>query len=229
MMPNRPIWLSRHETINRDALFANFRGLLTYGSPLERFCALWSSMVPINMKEDPFPHGAEWVNVYDPTDPVGTWISDFDPISIPRPNHAVLTPHNFPCRASPIVLFSHICYLNKSRLRSLRLTSDSQHLLVNQVAHWLVEGGSLAVDIAAAPTGSRTFWMPRTAGGAGPGWPVYGRAIWRYVQWISVGGILTVLTLASLHRVIFPLVTLVKGIIFPHVEGVLRWLGFTIF
>jgi hypothetical protein len=50
MMPNRPVWLDRHEIIDRDAFFKNFRGILTYGSPLERFCALWSAMVPINKK-----------------------------------------------------------------------------------------------------------------------------------------------------------------------------------
>ena len=27
-------------------------------------------MVLINLKEDPFREGAEWLNVYDPTDPV---------------------------------------------------------------------------------------------------------------------------------------------------------------
>jgi hypothetical protein len=215
MMPNRPVWLSRREIIDRDKLFANFRGILTYGSPLERFCALWSNMVPINKNEDPFRTGAEWINVYDPTDPVGTWISDFDPKGSPRLGYAMLKPNNFPCRASPIVLFSHICYFNDSRLRSLRTISDNPNLLVNQVAHWLVQGGSLAARLDTAPTGLGSFWLPRIGGGTRPAWPVYLRAIWRYVQWIIVGVLLTVLTLLSLHYVIYPLV-----------KGVLRWLGF---
>src|ERR1700761_6926929 len=70
MLPNRPLWLDNRDIIRRDALFARFRGILTYGSPLERFCALWSAMVPINKTEDVFAAGAEWINVYDPTDPV---------------------------------------------------------------------------------------------------------------------------------------------------------------
>jgi hypothetical protein len=199
MMPSRPVWLDRREIINRDALFAAFGGILTYGSPLERFCALWSNMVPINKHEDPFPSGAEWINVYDPTDPVGTWISDFDPTGNPRPGHTMLKPHNFPCRSSPMLLFSHICYFNASRLGSLRLVSDSNHLLVNQVAHWLVEGGSLATRIDAAPKGFGTFWMPLAAKGAKPDWPVRARAFWRVAQWLIVGILLTGLTLLSLE------------------------------
>jgi hypothetical protein len=217
MMPSRPVWLDRREIINRDALFAAFGGILTYGSPLERFCALWSNMVPINKHEDPFPSGAEWINVYDPTDPVGTWISDFDPTGNPRPGHTMLKPHNFPCRSSPMLLFSHICYFNASRLGSLRLVSDSNHLLVNQVAHWLVEGGSLATRIDAAPKGFGTFWMPLAAKGAKPDWPVRARAFWRVAQWLIVGILLTGLTLLSLEYVIAPLV-----------KGVLRWAGFPI-
>jgi hypothetical protein len=205
MMPNRPIWLGRREIIDRDALFAKFGGILTYGSPLERFCALWSNMVPINRTEDPFPAGAEWINVYDPTDPVGSWISDFDPKQNPRTGHATLKPNNFPCRSSPILLFSHICYFNASRLRSLRLVNDSEHLLVNQVAHWLVEGGSLAARLEAAPKGFGTFWMPLAAKGTKAAWPVHARAVWRIVQWLVVGIALTLLTLFSLEYLIGPL------------------------
>ena len=153
MMPNRPVWVDDRGIINRDVLFERFRGVLTYGSPLERFCALWSVMVPINLHEDAFPAHAEWVNVYDPTDPVATWISDFDPLPVPpaRPNRTKLAPHNFPCRSSPILLLSHICYLTTSRLSSLRIVDDERHLLVNLVADWLVHSGSLAHRIGAAP------------------------------------------------------------------------------
>jgi hypothetical protein len=206
MMPNRPIWLGAHEIIKRDALFANFRGLLTYGSPLERFGVLWSSMVPINTDEEPFPDSVEWVNVYDPTDPVGTWIANFDPEAR---GFKTLKPTNFPCRASPIVLFSHICYFNKSRS-----IIHSEHSLVNQVAHWLVEGESLATRINHAETGAGHFWMPRTANGTRPGWSVHARAVLRYIQSALVGGVLTLLTLYSWHHMILPIV-----------QGVFQWLG----
>src|SRR5262245_7654093 len=79
MMPNRPVWLDQRDIVDRRVLFKKFRGILTCGSPLERFCALWSNAVAINSDESVFPQGAEWINVYDPTDPVGTWIRDFNP------------------------------------------------------------------------------------------------------------------------------------------------------
>jgi hypothetical protein len=169
-------------------------------------------MVPINRKEDPFPDGAEWVNVYDPTDPVGTRISDFDPRGNPRPGHAMLTPHNFPCRSSPILLFSHIRYLNASRLGS-RLVSDSDHLLVNQVARWLVEDKSLTTQHNEAPKGFGTFWMPLPEKGAASAWPVRLRSLWQFAQWLIVGIILTGLTVLSLEYVIAPLAKMVASFI----------------
>jgi hypothetical protein len=199
MMPNRPLWLGDTEIIDRDALFANFRGLLTYGSPLERFSALWSAMVSINKKEDPFRDGTEWVNVYDPTDPVATKLVDFNPSppAVQRHGHTTLKPHNFPCRSSPILLLSHICYLTASRLSALRTINDSSNLLVNQVADWLVLGGNLAQTIAAAPKDIKSFWMPPAA--------IPWRAAWRTVQWGIVGILLTVPTLLSVNFIILPL------------------------
>jgi hypothetical protein len=212
MMPNRPVWLGHRDILQRDVLFKDFRGLLTYGSPLERFCGLWSAMVPLNCKEDPFPDqqqspplaSAEWVNVYDPTDPVGTWIENFDPKTGPRPGHATLKPQNFPCRASPILLFSHLCYLTASRLSALRGVNDPKHLLVNQIADWLVKGGSLGEWIRSAPTAKSTFWMPRGATGAATHRLSLGRVIWRFVQAGLVGLLLTVLTVFSLWKIIGP-------------------------
>jgi hypothetical protein len=215
MMPGRPVWLGNNEIVVRDRLFEKFRGVLTYGSPLERFCALWSAMVPINRQEDPFRNDAEWVNVYDPTDPVGTWIENFDPDPHPpaRPGHTKLKPHNFPCRSSPILLLSHICYLTTSRLSSLRVVTDSDNLLVNLVADWLVRGNRLADAIQTAPKGMASFWMPLAAGGAMPYWQTRPRVAWRIIQWGIVGAALTVLTLLSLHYIIIPLV-----------QGSLSWL-----
>ncbi len=207
MLPNRPVWVDNRGIINRDVLFERFRGVLTYGSPLERFCALWSVMVPINKKEDSFPQDSEWVNVYDPTDPVGTWINDFNPLPTPtaRPGFTKLTPRNFPCRSSPILLLSHICYLTSSRLRALRVVvSDPTNLLVNQVADWLVHGQSLADRIDAAPKGMRSFWMPLAAPAVEPRWQTRPRVIWRFIQWAIAGAALTALTLLSLHYIIYP-------------------------
>jgi hypothetical protein len=166
--------------------------------------------VPINKKEDVFREGSEWINVYDPTDPVGSWISDFDPLlNTPRHGHATLSPHNFPCRSSPILLLSHICYLTAERWRSFRLVGG-QHQLVNLAADWLVHGGSLAERIDKAPKGFFSFWMPMLRSQPGkpaiePYWQTRPRVIWRFIQWAIAGAALTVLTLLSLHYVIYPL------------------------
>jgi hypothetical protein len=229
MLPNRPVWVGHRDIIDRDALFKTFRGVLTYGSPLERFCALWSAMVPINRVEDPFQAGSEWVNVYDPTDPVGTWLDDFDPEALPpaRAGHTKLKPYNFPCRASPILLFSHLCYLTASPLSALRLVNDREHTLVNQVADWLVEGGSLAKRVGAAPQGLWKFWMHRAGTLAETSPLVRCRVIWRLVQAGLVGLVLTILTLLSLKHVIVPALKLVAGYLPGRIAGlagdVARW------
>jgi hypothetical protein len=198
--PNRPVWLGSRETIVRKALFEKFRGILTYGCPLERFGVLWPKMVPTN-PDNAFPPQAEWINVYDPTDPVGTWIENFGPIGT---GSAVFEVNNFPCRASPVLLLSHICYLNASRRSSLRLIPDTSDLLVKQVAEWLVKGGSLAARIRNAKRGSASFWMPLRAGESRPGWQAKVRAWGSYVQWAIIDIVLTFLALWSLHWVVYP-------------------------
>ena len=200
MMPNRPVWLGPRDIINRDALFANFRGILTYGSPLERFCALWGAMVPINKTEDPFREGAEWVNAYDPTDPVGTWISDYDPESVARPGHTTLKPHNFPCNASAILLYSHLRYLRKPKPGA----PHSDDYLVNQVARWLVTGNSLMKAIDPVRRTTNPFWLRSTDEEAATQRFLRKRVLWRATQDLIVLISLSLLTVFSLGWVIYP-------------------------
>jgi hypothetical protein len=205
MMPNRPVWLGPRDIINRDALFANFRGILTYGSPLERFCALWSAMVPINTTEDPFREGAEWVNAYDPTDPVGTWISDYDPESVARPGHTTLKPHNFPCNASPILLYSHLRYLRKPKLGA----PHSDDYLVNQVARWLVTGNSLVKEIDPVRQTPNPFWLRSTDDKVATQRFLRKRVLWRVIQDLIVLISLSLLTVFSLGWVIYPAINFI--------------------
>lgn len=205
MLPNRPLWVGPRAIIKRDALFEKFRGILTYGSPLERFCALWSPMVPINKSEDPFREGTEWVNVYDPTDPVGTWISDYNPIppEPPRPGYKTLKPYNFPCRASPLLLYSHLCYLKAPQPNA----PDGEDFLVNQVARWLVTGESLVAQIAAVKgKNDKSFWMPCSKDKDETERLVRRRVIGRIVQDVIVAVLLTLLTVLSLNFAIYPAV-----------------------
>ncbi len=208
MMPNRPLWLDNRQLIDRDKLFEKFRGVLTYGSPLERFCALWSAMVPINKQEDAFHSTAEWINVYDPTDPVGTWLDDYDPHPQPpsRPGHTKLKPHNFPCRASPILLASHLAYLNAPKSGRSGMPTDGEYYLINQVAHWLVRGDSLASRLHQAPRGPRTFWMPLNGSRKETRRLCLRRVIGTFLQEMFVGGLLTVVTVLSVNWVVTPLV-----------------------
>ncbi len=206
-IPSRPIWLGAREIIVRKVLFEKFFGILTYGCPLERFGELWPAMVPIN-PDQPFPQQAEWINVYDPTDPVGTWIRSFEP-PVGRKR---LTVNNFPCRASPILLLSHVRYLTVSRLSSFRLIPNTPDLLVNRVAEWLVRGESLAGQLRNANRQGRSFWMPLQAGGNRPGWQAKARTVWRSVQWGISDAVLMILALGSLHGIAYPILNRVFGL-----------------
>jgi hypothetical protein len=107
-----------------------------------------------------------------------------------------------------VLLLSHICNFTSSRLRALRRIGDTQHLLVNHVAHWLVSGGSLASRLSACPKGRSAFWMPLarpvTPGRVGESIEAKLRMVWRFIQWAGVGIVLTFLTLASLQQIVFP-------------------------
>jgi hypothetical protein len=70
MEPFFPSWRDKEYILDRKELFKNLRGLLTYGSPLSKFAALWPKIVPLNKDECVFHEDFQWLNVYDPTDPV---------------------------------------------------------------------------------------------------------------------------------------------------------------
>jgi hypothetical protein len=69
ILPRRPNWALANEIAYRSRIFHRFRGLLTYGSPLEKFAGLWPALVPINRAKT-FEPNIPWFNVYDPIDPV---------------------------------------------------------------------------------------------------------------------------------------------------------------
>lgn len=117
MLPARPLWLGETDVVYRDKLFSRFAGLLTYGSPLDKFAMLWKGQVPINCGEPikyvpPDASGRskkpEWINVYDQTDPVGASLQAFNPKN-DREN--ILSPANYGYRAGDVWLVSHLEYL----------------------------------------------------------------------------------------------------------------------
>jgi hypothetical protein len=117
MMPRRPPWLSDQDGISREAMFDRFCGMVTYGSPLDKFAALWPRMVCLNKQKTVFPAGCEWLNLYDPTDPVGASLDGFGSQQQSNGSKISLVPRNFGCRSSKLFLLSHIRYLNPRKRR----------------------------------------------------------------------------------------------------------------
>ena len=94
---------------------ARLRGLVTYGSPLDKFAYLWSQIVNINHDTAPWRAGNgertvpfEWINVYDHTDPVSAGLEAYEGGSIPADSPK---PVNLAYKASWVLLLSHLKYL----------------------------------------------------------------------------------------------------------------------
>jgi hypothetical protein len=109
MMPRRPVWLGDNDRISREALFKTFAGLITYGSPLDKFAALWPRIVPVNKARDVIPADADWVNLSDATDPVGGNIKAFE-TGWRTKTLAADSPLNIRVKASSFFLLAHIRY-----------------------------------------------------------------------------------------------------------------------
>lgn len=150
MLPARPVWLARDAVVYRDRLYAKFCGLFTYGSPLDKFAAIWPARVPINITEPglvfaPKRAPAEWINVYDPTDPVG---GNIDAYGIPNDScrDIVLEPLNFAYGASWVLLYSHLCYFRGR---------DDRNALIDRLAEWVLTGKPFSPP----PEPSKSLWL----------------------------------------------------------------------
>jgi hypothetical protein len=163
MLPPRPLWLDWDELVYRDRLLSKFRGLFTYGSPLDKFAFIWPPRVPINTAEPMFPDAAEWVNVYDPLDPVGASLDAFSPVDGGR----LIKPANYGYRAGWVLLLSHLRYFKSGRRRDA---------LSDLVVDWMLCGNSFTRthDADAKP-----FYKP----GSGP---EHARAAVAKVTWLAV-------------------------------------------
>lgn len=106
MQPRRPAWLAPVDFIDRFALFARMRMLLTYGSPLDKFATLFPQVVPINKAG--LPATASWINIYDPLDPVAGHLNAFSGAFQPGAG-----PVNRAHHAHPVLLLNHTLYLKQ--------------------------------------------------------------------------------------------------------------------
>jgi hypothetical protein len=127
-IPARPVWLDDDDIVYRHLLFQNFKGVLTYGSPLEKFAAIWPARVPVNKIEPHFPATSEWINIYDPIDPVSGVLRAFTPTGL-KP-HCMPPLINVGFAAHPALLYAHLRYLNLAKTGSKDLG--------DAIAHWVL-------------------------------------------------------------------------------------------
>jgi hypothetical protein len=136
MMPRRPPWLEDTDAISRVQLFVGLQGLVTYGSPLDKFAALWPKIVCLNQQSAVFPENCEWLNLYDATDPVS---GNLDAFTAPQPHRdaggrIAINPENACCRASPIFLLSHLRYLTPRRRNTHSVPSELFDAIIDGTA-----------------------------------------------------------------------------------------------
>ena len=173
--PPRPRWIEAEEIVDRQALFSGLRGLCTYGSPLDKFAYLWPMIVAQHPDRTALRDDFEWVNVFDPTDPVAGAINAFQGIEEEREGKAARPwPANYGYRAFPLLLLSHIQYMSFDAAKKGRL--------INRLAAWIL--GDKRFDETEADT---TSWMkPGEDGGA-----ILRRYGLQGLQWCIAGGVVT--------------------------------------
>ena len=176
MLPARPVWLKDNDVVYRDRLFSKFHGLLTYGSPLDKFAAIWPPRVPINWRETGLGEKPrEWINVYDPTDPVSAKLDAFAAPKKAKAN-VVLEPTNVAYAAHPLLLYSHLRYFDAEKDRSS---------LADRIIDWMMTGQSFSLPTDA----DKSLWLPAKN---------FWRSFRAISMWIIAYLILTVLGVLSL-------------------------------
>jgi len=135
MRPARPVWLTDDDAmLRRDVMFAKLRGLVTYGSPLDKFAYLWKQIVNINKDASCWRSSFEWVNVFEHTDPVSASLAAY---SAPPAPAGSPQPLNLAYKACPILLLSHLKYLDLSKKPKVR---PDQFVL--RLVTWMLQGSS---------------------------------------------------------------------------------------
>ena len=145
--PRRPYWLGKPDAIDRSVLFAGLKGLLTMGSPLNKFAAMWPAIVPVNREAlaQPVP----WVNVADRQDIVaGNNISLFRSCNGTSTEEvAGLRLRNMPWADRLSIFTAHTSYWKADftppnplgRVKG-RLTGQHPQRLINRLIPWLETG-----------------------------------------------------------------------------------------
>ena len=186
--PRRPYWLGKRDAIDRAALFAGLKGLLTMGSPLNKFAAMWPAIVPVNREALARP--VPWINVADRQDIVaGSHIDLFrscDGASTDEVAGLRLRNVSWADRLS--ILTAHTSYWKAdfmpphplARVRG-RLTGQHPKRLMNRLIPWLETGDDRRFE----PPDDRM-----------PGW----LATFLYGVWLAVTGVVLAFVPAFLLR-----------------------------
>ena len=109
-----PDVVKRRYALDLTKVWERFRGIVTYGSPLETFARTWPAIVQLST-QIPLPKNCEWVNLYDPIDIVASKLSSFG--SSEQSIAGSLPPQNFACHSSLLIGKSHIGYWNITSAR----------------------------------------------------------------------------------------------------------------
>lgn len=144
MMPARPDWLQKEDVINRSLLFAKLKGFLTYGSPLDKFAALWPRIVATATDRtdaaSPFQH-CWWINLAAPHDPVAGILKRFEAGKGTLPPNAIPKIQN---KATPwdwAYMLAHIRYfIGAERCDQSRSVTQKRRVL-----RWLMGDTSIAI------------------------------------------------------------------------------------
>ncbi|WP_299322667.1 hypothetical protein [Parasphingopyxis sp.] len=143
MMPARPAWLSDTDVIDRRRLFKHLRGFLTYGSPLDKFAAIWPRIVATAddrpADKPAFGERFRWINVASANDPVAGVLDEYDSKNlkgVPKPLTNVRTVMDW------MPGLSHIRYFRSSERSTRNRRTEQRYDLVN----WLFRPISREAD-----------------------------------------------------------------------------------
>ncbi|HEX2524758.1 MAG TPA: hypothetical protein VHL31_00430 [Geminicoccus sp.] len=150
--PAAPVGRRDRRSVDRNILFQKFRGLLTYGSPLDKYAAIWPGTVSIHT-EPGFHPEACWFNVYDTVDPVS---GPLDAYTRRGPEPASMAEYAFkPINRSMnthwALLLGHLRYLKSGQVPTELATA---------VAWWLTDGATASMEAVGAsrPSLWRRAW-----------------------------------------------------------------------
>lgn len=131
MTPAWPAWAPPGSVAYRRQVFRNFKGLLTYGAPIEKFAAIWPARVPV-CREPAFKPGTVWLNVFDPLDPVSGVMRSWPtkaPANLPDARNVGYASHW-------LLLLGHIKYLGCPSTKDA--ATPQTVTLADGVADWLL-------------------------------------------------------------------------------------------